>query len=75
MKYQIEIKGMHCTGCSTLIQMSLEDEGFKNTVVDLKTNIAVFESSLSDVSKVEEILRKVFAGLPDYSYKNIKTVS
>ena len=50
--------------------------GYANVViVDLKTNIAVFESSLSDVSKVEEILRKVFAGLPDYSYKNIKTVS
>ena len=75
MKYQIEIKGMHCTGCSTLIQMSLEDEGFKNTVVDIKTNIAVFESSLSDVTKVEEILNKVFAGLPDYSYKNIKTIN
>ncbi len=26
MKYQIEITGMHCTGCSNLIKMTLEDE-------------------------------------------------
>ena len=75
MKYQIEIKGMHCTGCSTLIQMSLEDEGLKNAEVDINRNIAIFESNISDVTKVEEILRKVFTGLPDYSYKNIKNIN
>ena len=30
MKYQIEITGMHCTGCSNLIKMTLEDEELAN---------------------------------------------
>jgi len=75
MKYQIDITGMHCMGCSALIKMSLEDEGFKKIDIDLKTNTGIFESSLSDVSKVEEILNRVFASLPSYSYKNIKIIN
>jgi copper chaperone CopZ len=56
MKYQIEIKGMHCTGCSSLIKMTLEDEGLTNVNVDIKTNTATFESSLNEPSKVKEAL-------------------
>ena len=74
MKYQIEITGMHCKGCSNLIRMTLEDEGLASTNVDIKTNSATFESSLNETSKVKEILDKVFADLSGYSYANIQIV-
>ena len=74
MKYQIEITGMHCTGCSGLIKMSLEDEGLTNPIVDVKTNLATFESSFNEVSKMKVALDKVFADLSGYSYANIQIV-
>ena len=74
MKYQIEITGMHCTGCSNLIKMTLEDEGLANANVDIKTNSATFESSLNETSKVGVVLDKVFVDLSGYSYANIRIV-
>jgi copper chaperone CopZ len=74
MRYQIKIKGMHCTGCSSLIKMSLEEAGLTNANVDIKTNSATFESSLNEPPKVKEVLNKVFTDLPGYSYKNIQIV-
>jgi copper chaperone CopZ len=74
MKYQIAINGMHCTGCSNLIKMTLEDEEFANVNVDVNTNSATFESSLNEESKVRALLDKVFGDLPGYSYTNIQTV-
>jgi copper chaperone CopZ len=74
MKYQIAITGMHCTGCSNLIKMTLEDAELANVNVDVNTNSATFESSLNERSKVREVLDKVFADLPGYSYENIQTV-
>jgi len=76
MKYQIEITGMHCTGCSNLIKMTLEEEGegLANVNVDVNTNLATFESSLDGTPKVKDALDKVFADLPGYSYSNIQIV-
>jgi copper chaperone CopZ len=74
VKYQIAITGMHCTGCSSLIKMSLEDEGLLNANVDVNTNSATFESSFNEASKVKAILDKVFTDLPGYSYTNIQIV-
>jgi copper chaperone CopZ len=74
VKYQIAITGMHCTGCSSLIKMSLEDEGLLNANVDVNTNSATFESSFNEASKVKAILDKVFNDLPGYSYTNIQIV-
>jgi copper chaperone CopZ len=74
MKYRIAITGMHCTGCSNLIKMTLEDEELANVNVDVNTNSATFESSLNETSKVSALLDKVFADLPGYSYTNIQTV-
>jgi copper chaperone CopZ len=74
MKYQIDITGMHCTGCSNLIKMTLEDEELANANVDINTNMATFESSLNEISKVKKVLDKVFADLPGYSYTNIQIV-
>jgi copper chaperone CopZ len=74
MKYQIAITGMHCTGCSNLIKMTLEDEELANVNVNVNTNSATFESSLNEASKVKAILDKAFGDLPGYSYTNIQTV-
>jgi copper chaperone CopZ len=74
MEYQIEISGMHCTGCSSLIKMSLEDAGLTDVNVDIKTNSAIFDSSLEDESKIKEVLDKVFADLQGYSYTNIQII-
>ena len=74
MKYQIEITGMHCTGCSHLIKMTLEDEELANANVNVNTGSATFESSLNETSKVKVVLDKVFADLPGYSYTNIQIV-
>jgi copper chaperone CopZ len=74
MKYQIEISGMHCTGCSSLIKMALEDEGLTDVNVDIKTGIAVFDSTLNDKSETKEVLDKVFTDLPGYSYSNIQII-
>ena len=74
MKYQIEITGMHCMGCSNLIKMSLEEEGFSDSDVDIKTNLASFESSLRDKEEVKEVLDRIFSGLSGYFYKNIKVI-
>jgi len=65
---------MHCKGCSGLIKMTLEDEGLDNANVEVNTNSAVFDSSLTDTPKVKIILDKVFADLPGYSYSNIQAV-
>jgi len=74
MKYKIEIKGMHCTGCSNLIKMTLEDEGLANANVDVNTSSATFESSLNEISEVKEVLDKVFTDLHGYSYANIQII-
>lgn len=74
MEYKIEIKGMHCSGCSNLIKMTLEDEGLANVNIDVSTGSATFESSLSEKSKVKEILDKVFTGLSGYTYGNIQII-
>jgi copper chaperone CopZ len=74
MEYKIEIKGMHCSGCSNLIKMTLEDGGLANVKVDVSTGSATFESDLNEKSKVKEILDKVFTDLTGYTYGNIKII-
>jgi copper chaperone CopZ len=74
MKYQIEIKGMHCMGCSNLIKISLEEAGLVNVDVNIDKNTAIFESNLNDIHKIKLILNKIFKELPSYSYDNIKMI-
>jgi copper chaperone CopZ len=71
MKYQINISGMHCTGCVNLIKMSLEDAGFDNVEVDLNKHIAVFESS-REKPEVERLLGITFKELNDYKFSSLK---
>jgi copper chaperone CopZ len=69
--YGIKINGMHCSGCKSLITMSLEDEGFQNVQVDEKDGHAVFDSE-KDTDETAEIVEKVFKELTDYSYSNLE---
>jgi copper chaperone CopZ len=74
MKYQIDISGMHCSGCKNLITMSLEDIGFKDVIVDPEKNTAQFISS-KNTDDVEKDLQEVFKELTDYRYSNINIIA
>jgi len=74
MKYQIDISGMHCSGCKNLITISLEDIGFKDVVVDSEKNTAQFISS-KKIEDVEQDLQEVFKELTDYKYSNINLIA
>lgn len=70
--FRIEIKGMHCDGCTNLIKMTLEDDlGFKDVSVSLQNNEANFETE-QDYEKVGEQLDSIFKkDLTDYKYSNL----
>ncbi len=69
MKYQINIEGMHCTGCVGLIKMTLEDD-FTNVEVNLKEGKAEFESDLEQ-NEVESKLVKAFKEFNQYKFGNL----
>lgn len=74
MKYQINISGMHCSGCKNLITMSLEDIGLEEVVVDPEKNIATFVTS-KKAEEVEKDLQEVFKDLTDYKYSNLNLIA
>ena len=45
MNYSISISGMHCSGCQSLIALSLEELEFTNINVDLIKNEATFSTA------------------------------
>ncbi|MFO7810525.1 MAG: cation transporter [Candidatus Delongbacteria bacterium] len=63
----LDIKGMHCASCSSLINITLENlKGVKNPAVNLLTNSAsmqIDESAISPetiVKKIEQLGYKAF---------------
>lgn len=74
MKYQINISGMHCSGCKNLITMSLEDIGLEEVVVDSEKNVAIFVTS-KNTEEVEKDLQEVFKDLIDYKYSNLDIIA
>ncbi len=74
MKYQIDISGMHCSGCKNLITMSLEDIGLEEVVVDSEKNVAIFVTS-KNTEEVEKDLQEVFKDLIDYKYSNLDIIA
>lgn len=72
MKYQINIEGMHCTGCVSLIKMTLEDD-FTNVEVNLKEGKAEFESIL-EITDVESKLSKAFEEFNQYKYSSLQAI-
>lgn len=74
MKYQIDISGMHCSGCKNLITMSLEDIGLEEVTVDSEKNVATFVTS-KNTEEVEKDLQEVFKELTDYKYSNLNLIA
>jgi len=64
-KYQINIAGMHCSGCSNLIKMSLEDAGLRSVQIDMNNKSGQFESE-KDQNDLELILGQISQELHDY---------
>jgi len=55
---EFKIKGMHCESCVELISMELEDMGFKNFNIDLKTELLTIDDTQKvDIEKVEQALK------------------
>jgi copper chaperone CopZ len=67
-KYEIKIEGMHCTGCTNLISMELEDINFNDINVDLDNNKATFTST-ENLENIKEQIRKVFESEDIKKYK------
>lgn len=74
MKYQINISGMHCSGCKNLITMSLEDIGLEEVAVDSEKNVATFVTA-KNTEEVEKDLQEVFKELTDYKYSNLNIIA
>jgi copper chaperone CopZ len=79
MKYQIQIAGMHCKGCASLIQMTLEEGGFENINIDLQKNSADLEfnpgSQSQSEAEAKTKLDEAFQSMPGYSYSDLKSLS
>lgn len=73
MNYKIDIDGMHCSGCETLIKMSLEEANFGDITVSMKDKSATF-SSQQDLSAVKESLDNIFSVFDKYKYSNLVLV-
>lgn len=74
MNYRIDVDGMHCAGCETLIKMSLEEAELLNVEVSLKNKSATFETE-NDISEVKKILDTVFSVFTDYTYSNLEQLN
>ncbi len=71
MKYTIDIQGMHCSGCTKLVTMSLNDENLKAVRVDLATHSASFESD-EKVQAVQGKIDRVASELSDYKFAPVR---
>ncbi len=74
MKYSVDIQGMHCSGCTRLVAMSLTDEDLKQVSVDLAKNRATFESD-EQQEAVQARIDRVAADLTDYTFAPVKSAS
>ena len=58
-KMKLNIEGMHCGACATLIQMSLSElDGVSNAFVDYDKKTAEFDVDSSKVSQ-DQIFKKI----------------
>jgi copper chaperone CopZ len=74
-KYQIQIKGMHCSGCKNLLQMLLEEREFQKVEVNQETNIGVFETELPE-NEIKKLLDEAFAEAGEkYSYTQLTVIN
>lgn len=74
MNYQIDLTGIHCSGCVNLIKLSLEEVGLQDVIVDQEQNKAFFKTG-DDSSALASLLNKVFAELETYQYSNLHLIN
>ena len=70
MNYKVNIEGMHCSGCETLIKMSLEEANFSDIAVCMKDKSATF-SSQQEQPAIKETLDNIFSAFEEYKYSNL----
>ena len=74
MKYEIQIKGMHCKGCQNLIKMSLEELELLEVDVDLIRNTGIFKSDKSS-EELDKVIEEMFQkDLVDYKFISLKKI-
>jgi copper chaperone CopZ len=72
MKTQFKVSGIHCQGCISLIKLVLEENGFTDINLDVKTGLG---SAVSDVTGAGEAKSKItdaFKEIPDYKVSGIE---
>jgi len=75
LKYSIDIKGIHCSGCVGLIKMSLEELNLNEVIVDKDENIVDFKSEKSSI-ELTQLLDNVFSkDLESYHYSNLHIIT
>lgn len=73
MQYKINIQGMHCQGCKSLLIMLFDEKGFIDINIDLESNTGTFTSD-EDKLKVKELLDSAFKEAGEYTYSNLEIV-
>ncbi len=71
VEYKFKIEGIHCSGCISLIKMSLEEEALEVTSIDKERNSAKIITDL-DEKELVKILDKVFNELQQYKYFDLE---
>lgn len=57
MKKTYKIKGLDCASCATLVEMDLEDAGFKSSCSFAKETLEVELANPKDERKVLEVVK------------------
>ena len=59
MKKTYKIQGLDCASCASLVEMELEDAGFKSSCSFAKETLEVELKNPKDEGKVLEVVKKV----------------
>lgn len=75
MQYSMQINGIHCSGCISLIKISLEELGFEQVEVSTQGNISSFTTNIPE-SQIKSVLDQIFeTELQQYNYFNLNKVN
>ncbi len=58
-KLNLNIKGMHCSSCSKLIQSELQDKGIKAQVQDTGKAIIEFDERKVSEQQIKDIIKEL----------------
>jgi copper chaperone CopZ len=76
-KYSIDVKGIHCSGCVSLIKLVLSDTDVDFKAVTVNESIGeVTFSTDKDVNEITSLLDNAFQiDLKNYSYTNLHIIN